>query len=107
MIEGVMNRSHWNRSRKSNIGFLLPTQGCRQSVDAARITDSVLCASLDRARRVARSPWAHTKHCTAASRWSIEGSPTCVVNAGLNGAHECLVVAPERPATVRVLRELR
>jgi hypothetical protein len=30
MMEGVMNRSHWNRSRKSNMGFLLPTQGCRQ-----------------------------------------------------------------------------
>src|SRR5262249_45037138 len=27
------------------------------------------------------------EHCTAASRWSIEGSPTSVVNAGLIGAH--------------------
>jgi hypothetical protein len=30
MIDGVMNRSHWNRSRKSNMGVLLPTQGRRQ-----------------------------------------------------------------------------
>src|SRR5262249_23271437 len=39
-------------------------------------------------------PMSTHEHCTAASRWSIERSPTSVVNAGLIGAHKCLNAVP-------------
>src|SRR5262249_11415495 len=88
MIEGVMNRSHWNRSRKSNMGFLLPTQGAPSMTQLAQPTArAVQAAAVPRRAELAASTH---EHCTAASRWSIEASPTSVVNAGLIGAHACL-----------------
>jgi hypothetical protein len=32
MIDGVMKRSHWNRSPKPNMGVLLPAESRAQSV---------------------------------------------------------------------------
>src|SRR5262249_22308005 len=55
--------------------------------DAVRAAD---CAFVQASELAARTH----EHCTAASRWSIERSPTSVVNAGLIGAHECLGAVP-------------
>src|SRR5439155_21901393 len=64
-------------------GFLLPTQGA-PPMTSSRSRLRAPCKPRSLRSELAASTH---KHCTAASRWSIEGSPTSVVNAGLIGAH--------------------